>query len=185
MPPVPKSEIALSLAQTLTLILIRALTLTPTLILTLTQTEGKHYFASRGKIATAKYYERVMAKKRSKIWSKLYHWSQCKATIFVMPQDKYNPRSAYDSLNLKPVQELSTVPDCGVRMTKPRLTSVRSTVKNLAQMRFSEWRIIGLAHRYEAWLHLKFEVEIVKVGFVWVKFNILGIVIFYSNLAET
>ena len=37
-----------------------------------------------------------------------------------MPRDKYSPQSAYDSLNLKPVQELSTVPDCGVRMKKPR-----------------------------------------------------------------
>ena len=64
-------------------------------------------------------------------------------------------------------------------------TSVRLTVKNLAQMRFSEWCIIGLAHRYGVWLQLKFEVEIVKVGFVRVKFNIVRIVIFYSNLAET
>ena len=39
----------LTLTQTLTLIL----TLIPTLALTLTQTEKKHYFASRGKIATS------------------------------------------------------------------------------------------------------------------------------------
>ena len=64
--------------------------------------------------------KKLWPKNDQKFWSKLYHWSQCKETIFVMPRDKYNPCSAYDSLNLKPVQELSTVPDCGVRMTKPR-----------------------------------------------------------------
>ena len=35
------------------LILTQTLTLIPTLALTLTQTEEKHYFASRGKIATS------------------------------------------------------------------------------------------------------------------------------------
>ena len=55
----------------------------------------------------------------------------------------------------------------------------------VVQTRFSEWRIIGLPRRYGAWLQLKFELEIVKVGFMQVKFNIVRIVIFYSNLAET
>ena len=44
-----KIGLSLMLTQTLTLIL----TLIPTLALTLTQTEEKHYFASRGKIATS------------------------------------------------------------------------------------------------------------------------------------
>ena len=54
-------KIALILTQTLsqTPILSQTLTLFPTLALTLaltlTQTEEKHYFASRGKIATSKY----------------------------------------------------------------------------------------------------------------------------------
>ena len=43
----------------------------------------------------------------------------CNATRQVQSSE-YNPRSVYDSLNLKPVQELRTVPDCNVRMTKPR-----------------------------------------------------------------
>ena len=45
------AKIALILTQTLILTLIATLTLIPTL--TLTQTEEKHYFASRGKIATS------------------------------------------------------------------------------------------------------------------------------------
>ena len=47
--------LTLILALTLTLILALTLTLslTPNLTQTLTQTEGKHYFASRGKIATS------------------------------------------------------------------------------------------------------------------------------------
>ena len=46
------------LTQTLTQTLTLILTLIPTLALTqtLTQTEEKHYFASRGKIATSYYY---------------------------------------------------------------------------------------------------------------------------------
>ena len=50
-----------------------------------------------------------------------------------MPQDKYIPRSAYNSLNLKPIQELSTVLDRGVRTTKPRfILQCAQTVKNLS-----------------------------------------------------
>ena len=41
------------LTQTLTQTLTLILTLIPTLALTLTQTEEKHYFASRDKIATS------------------------------------------------------------------------------------------------------------------------------------
>ena len=44
---------SLILTQTLTQTLTLILTLIPTLALTLTQTEEKHYFASRGKIATS------------------------------------------------------------------------------------------------------------------------------------
>ena len=44
------------LTQTLTQTLTLILTLIPTLALTLTQTEEKHYFASRGKIATFYYF---------------------------------------------------------------------------------------------------------------------------------
>ena len=43
----------LTLTQTLTLILTLIPTLAPTRTQTLTQTEEKHYFASRGKIATS------------------------------------------------------------------------------------------------------------------------------------
>ena len=63
--------------------------------------------------------------------------------------------------------------------------SVRSTVTNSAQTRFSKWRIIGLARRYGVWLRQKFEVEIAKVSFVRLKFNIVRIIIFSSNLVET
>ena len=46
------AKIALSLIPTLTQTLTLILTLIPTLNLTPTQTEEKHYFASRGKIAS-------------------------------------------------------------------------------------------------------------------------------------
>ena len=53
----PKIAFSLILTQTLTQTLTLILTLIPTLALTLTQTltqtEEKHYFASRGKIATS------------------------------------------------------------------------------------------------------------------------------------
>ena len=48
-----KIALSLILTQTLTQTLTLILTLIPTLALTLTQTEEKHYFASRGKIATS------------------------------------------------------------------------------------------------------------------------------------
>ena len=47
-----KLALSLMLTQTLTKSLTLILTLMPTLALTLTQTKEKHYFASRGKIAT-------------------------------------------------------------------------------------------------------------------------------------
>ena len=62
-----------------------------------------------------------MAKKRSKISVQALPLKSMQSDNFrsTARQVGYNPCSAYDSLNLKPVQELSTVPDCSVRMTKP------------------------------------------------------------------
>ena len=57
------AKIALSLILTQTPTLTQTLTLIPTLALTLTQTEEKHYFASRGKIATS--FGRVITKEQA------------------------------------------------------------------------------------------------------------------------